>query len=246
MSLARDGIEIHRNYGEVPTQVKVMGERSSGTNYVKRLFSDNTALQAREFYGWKHGFAQMAAIGANTLMVGVVRDPLAWLRSMHAKPWHAVPALQSLDFSEFIRSEWLTIVDNPRSFRERKDHDIEYVPLQQDRHPISGLPFENLLNLRTFKAAYLLGYRNRECNLVLVRMEYVLEDPLRFLNQVSTQFGLAPVNEVKPIKERLGSRFPAAVENRPQTPKLVSDEDKAFIRSQLDEKVETALGYPLP
>ena len=44
------------------TRYQVFGERSSGTNFVKRLLGRNTALAPSEGLGWKHGLPHMAAI----------------------------------------------------------------------------------------------------------------------------------------------------------------------------------------
>lgn len=245
MSLGKHGIELHRPLARAPLRVRVIGERSSGTNYVRRLFADNTGLDASQCYGWKHGFAQMSAIGAETLVVGVVRDPLDWLRSMYAKPWHSVARMQELDFSAFIRAEWHSHVDRARYFPEHGLHRIRKAPLQQDLHPLTGLPFANVLRLRTAKARFLLSHRHRGCNLVLVRYESVRDRPLGFLNLVAARFGLERVPSVRPITRRLGSRFRPAVENRPAPPDEISPADMAFIRAELDTELEAELGYAL-
>ena len=241
-TLSTTGLEFHPTATR-PSRVQVFGERSSGTNFVKRLIGKNTILTPCEDYGWKHGFPQMTGIGADTLIVGCVRNVNDWLRSMYAKPWHCPPSMQALEFTDFIRAEWATVIDRPRYFPDADRLNMTGQPLQQDRDPATGLPFANIAKLRAAKAASLLTYRNRGCNLVLVQLEAVQPDPAAFLNQLTQTFDLPAVGAVKPIVKRLGSKFKYAVETRPDMPKTISDQDLAFIQSQLDPKIEAALGY---
>jgi hypothetical protein len=61
-------------------------------------------MRPSDALGWKHGFAQALAIPADLAVICVTRNAADWALSMHAKPWHAVPALQALAFSDFIRA----------------------------------------------------------------------------------------------------------------------------------------------
>lgn len=243
MGLADKGYEFHRPHAGVPTRLQVFGERSSGTNFLKRLIGKNTALRPVEDYGWKHGFPQMTGIGRDTLIVGVVRAVEPWLLSMHAKPWHCPPDMQALDFPGFIRAEWATVIDRPRYFPGADVLGTTGTPLIQDRDPVSGAPFANILNLRSAKAAALLGYRNRGCNLALARLEAVQADPAGFLSALTGAFGLAPVTEVRPVVKRLGAKFKPALTPRPVPPAGISATDRAFIAAELDAGIEAALGY---
>ncbi|MCI2398708.1 hypothetical protein [Aliiroseovarius subalbicans] len=241
-TLSTTGLELHSN-GTRPTRVQVFGERSSGTNFVKRLIGKNTVLRPCEDYGWKHGFPQMTGIGADTLIVACFRNVHDWLRSMHAKPWHCPPEMQALAFSDFIRAEWATVIDRPRYFPGADRLNMVGQPLQQDRDPATGLPFDNILQLRRAKAASLLTFRNRGCNLVLARLDAVQPDPAAFLAQLTRSFDLPAVDPVKPVVKRLGAKFKYAVDAHPETPNTLSNEDLAFIQSQLDPDLEATLGY---
>ncbi|MBV7379550.1 hypothetical protein [Maritimibacter dapengensis] len=246
MTLAASGIEIHRRHRPAPDHVQVFGERSSGTNYVKTLLKRNTTLTPVDHYGWKHGFAQMTGIGARGLIVGVVREPLDWARSMYDKPWHCPPAMQALDLSAFLRAEWATVIDRKRYFPGAGPQGTVGTLLQQDRHPVTGKPFANLGALRSAKAAYLLGMRHRGCNLVLCRLEAVQADPEAFVTAVSDAFDLPATDAFRPITRRLGSRFLPNVETRPALPEKISEDDRAFFASTLDARLEEAMGYALP
>ncbi|WP_121629772.1 hypothetical protein [Tropicibacter alexandrii] len=227
-----------------PTRYQVFGERSSGTNYVKRLLGRNSPLRPMEELGWKHGFPHMTAIPEHVAIVACVRDARAWSLSMHAKPWHCPPQMQALEFSDFIRAEWATVADRPRYFPQVAELGGAGQPLQHDRHPLTGLPFENLYALRRAKLAALLGFFNRGCTLVFCRMEDVIARPEAFLQDVHDRLqvtGLA--QEYRPVHKRLGSKFAPAIDPRPATPKAMSEADLAFLRAQVDPDQEAMLGY---
>lgn len=230
--------------GPVPVRFHVLGERSSGTNFVKRILGRNTDLTPTEALGWKHGFPNATAIPADMVVVVAIRDARAWARSMHAKPWHSEAPLQRLEFSDFIRAEWRTIADRDRYFPKDAELGIRGQPLQHDRHPMTGLPFENLFALRRAKLWSHLSYLNRGCSVVLCRMEDTIANPDVFLQQFRAAMAM-PAVDTPPQKvvKRLGANFRAAVNTRPDTPKEFPPEDMDFLRANVVVKLEQALGY---
>ncbi|MEP3916971.1 hypothetical protein [Ascidiaceihabitans sp.] len=230
--------------GEKITRYQVLGERSSGTNFVKRLLGRNSPLTPTEGLGWKHSFANMRAIPADLAVVCVVRDPVDWVRSMHAKPWHTTPAMQSLPFSDFIRSPWDTIIDRPRYF----DGETETLgqPLQHDRDPMTGKRFDTLFALRTAKLRGLLSYLNRDCTCIVLRLETTVTAPQATLEQVAQTLGFtSPHDKFRPVMKRLGAKFKPSVDARPDTPKTLSQSDASFLKTELDLNLENSLGYCL-
>ena len=221
----------------------VLGERSSGTNFVKRLMGRNTPLKPTEALGWKHAFMHMRAVPKDLAVICVVRSADAWARSMHAKPWHTTPALQKLPFSEFIRAEWDTIVDRPRYFDDLDKQTLGQ-PLQYDRNPATGARFENIFALRTAKLRSLISMLNRDCACVLLRMEDATKDPENTLLHLRTSLGLPmSTQEFRPVVKRLGSKFKPSVETRPDTPDAMSSDDLAHLKASVDSDLEAALGY---
>lgn len=227
-----------------PTLYQVFGERSSGTNFVKRLIGRNSPMRPIEGLGWKHGFPHMTAIAPNVAVICVVRDAQSWALSMHAKPWHCPPAMQALPFSEFIRAEWTTIADRKRYFPQVAELGGQGQPLQHDRHPLTGCPFANLFALRQAKLQGLLSYLERGCTVVFCRLEAVQAAPEGFLADLHDQLSV-PAGQVayRPVVKRLGSKFLPSVDARPETPKAFSDEDLTFLQSQIDPEQEARLGY---
>lgn len=225
-----------------PTCFQVLGERSSGTNFVKRLLGRNSGLQPTESLGWKHGFPQAMAIPADLAVICVVRNAVDWALSMHSKPWHTVPELQRLSFSDFIRAPWQTIIDRPRYFDDAAG--ITGQPLLQDRDPVTGAMFENLFALRRAKLASLMGYLNRDCTCVVVRMEDIQIDPERRIDDLLATLGQpARTTPFRQIGKRLGSKFKPAVEQRPETPDQMLPSDLAYLQAQLERDEEARLGY---
>lgn len=233
-----------RHAGPAPRRFQVMGERSSGTNFVKRLVDANTGLGNSEVLGWKHGLPMMLAIPADLTVVCAFRAADRWALSMHAKPWHCRPPMQALGFSEFIRAPWDTRVDRPRYFPWADGPDYRGQPLQADRHPVTGAMFADLFELRAVKMAALLSYAIRHTSCVFVRMEAVQTAPEAFLADLSAGLSLpAPQEPMTPVTKRLGARFKPAVATRPETPEEMPDADRAWMRRRLDLSVEAAMGY---
>lgn len=237
------GWQIARPHGP-PRRFQVFGERSSGTNFIKRLLGRNSTMEPVEDFGWKHGFPMMTAIPEDLAVICAVRDARSWALSMHAKPWHCPPQMQSLPFSDFIRAPWQTIADRKRYFPQIAAQGGQGQPLQHDRHPITGQPFSDLFALRRAKLQGLLSYHRRGCTVVVCRMEAVQAAPEAFLDAVHGGLGL-PVRTgpLRPVHKRLGSKFLAAVNPRPATPEAFPATDMAFLKQSLDLDIETALGY---
>lgn len=239
---ARKGLYFAWN-GVVPSRYQVIGERSSGTNHLKRLLGRNTPLGPVELLGWKHGPLQALAVPRDMVVILCLRNAVDWALSMHAKPWHTTPAMQRLVFSDFLRARWDTIIDHTKYF-DTAGPLMVGEPLQLDRDPTTGLPYANLFALRLGKLAAHLSVINRGCSVVIARHETVLADPLQFLEQFRHTMGLPPSDApLRPVVKRLGSRFLPAVADRPARPDRLSDDDRAFLRDQLDLKLESALGY---
>ncbi len=222
---------------------QVLGERSSGTNFVKRLLGRNSALTPSEELGWKHGFVQATLVPADLAVICVVRAPDRWALSMHARPWHCPPDMQALDFANFIRAPWATIIDRPRYFGPGSGA-ARGTALQQDRDPITGRAFANLFALRRAKLAALTGWLERGASVILLRMEEAQAEPETTLDRLLAALGqptrTAPF---RPVVKHLGSKFKPSVDTRPTTPEALGDNDRTFLRAELDTGMETALGY---
>jgi len=231
---------------DVPlSQFQVIGERATATNMVRKVIDKNIDLYRTEGLGWKHSAPHMVALPAELLTIVVVRNAVSWALSMHKRPWHAHPDLQKLEFSDFLRAEWRSIVDRPSDFEEIHPELVPLVEgaeLQFDRHPISGKRFANLFELRAVKQAAHLGMLNRDCNVLVVKAELAQIDQTGFAATMIEELGL-PLKglRIKPVTNRLGNRFSRAVPVA--TPSDLSAQDHAFMMEHLDLETESALGY---
>ncbi|MGR3615997.1 MAG: hypothetical protein ACU0BB_08145 [Paracoccaceae bacterium] len=243
ISFAEAGIAVRLLRGPAPVRFQVMGERSSSTNLTKRLMMMNTPLDESEVLGWKHGFPGMMAIPGNLLVVGVVRNAISWARSMHAKPWHTTPAMQNLEFSDFIRAPWDTIIDRPKYFPGAEKQGTVGHFLQYDRHPITGKRFASLFDLRKAKLQSLAGYLSRNCNFALLRAELIQAEPEATMTYLLERLGHPPPQVFQKVGRRVGSKFNASVESRPATPLKMREEDVAYMKSRLDLRLEAQMGY---
>ncbi|WP_238366092.1 hypothetical protein [Mesobacterium pallidum] len=245
--LSRDfgdtGLLVRHSATVRPTQFQVLGERSSGTNLLKRLVGRNTELKASEALGWKHGFSHAVAVPEDFLVLCVVRNAADWAISMHAKPWHSSIEMQQMGFSDFIRTPWLTEIDSGRYFPDARRIGAVGQPLQYDRHPLTGEPLANLFELRRMKLQALTGWFNRHATVALVRLETVTEAPEAFLDALTMQLGLPRGDAFSPVLKRLGSKFRPRVAERPATPPSMNADDTCFMCQTLDLELEAALGY---
>nr|WP_249200244.1 hypothetical protein [Thetidibacter halocola] len=243
MQIDETGLFIRRQDAPL-RQFQVLGERGSGTNVVRKTIQRHLAIDRVESLGWKHGFPGMIAIPRDLLVICVVRHPWDWARSLYARPWHAHPAMQALGFSDFIRAEWVSIIDRPTDFGLRADSPLQGQPLQPDRDPFSGLPFPNLFALRTAKLRALTGMARRGCSLAFLRFEAFLNDPEAMTDRIARAFNVdRRIEGFSPVTRRMGTRFNPSVDDRPPPPDLPTPEDAAFIRNSLDGALEAALGY---
>lgn len=225
------------------TRYQVLGERSSGTNFVSRLLGRNSDLRPVDVLGWKHGFVQALAVPGDLAVICVVRAPEPWALSMFAKPWHTPPAMQALEFGAFIRAPWATIIDRPRYFDGIGAPALGQ-PLQQDRDPVTGAVFDSLFALRRAKLASLLSYLNRDCTCIFLRAEAVQAAPEDTLAALRGALGQPPLAvPFRPVVKRLGSKFKPAVATRPDGPARMSPQDRDFMWQMLDRTQEAQLGY---
>lgn len=245
--LRQKGCAFHHREGPGPRLFQVMGERASGTNVVRKAIEQNLDLKRSDGLGWKHGFPSMAAIPQSMLVICLFRNAVDWSLSMHKRPWHAHPDLLSMPYPDFIRAQWRTVVDrvsdfdwiDPQLGKASKGRVLQY-----DRHPITGDPFANLFVLRHAKMVSLLGLRNRLCHFAWIKLEAFQNDPELVLSRLCNAFDVSPLHdEFKGVKRRMGTRYTPMVRDRPETPSEQSAEDREFMRSQLDLRVEALLGY---
>ncbi len=285
-SLSTDGLEAHREFNVQLRRFQVLGERSSGTNFIASLIAKNLDITECNHLGWKHAVPHSQFIARDMLVIVAFRNPTDWLRSMHRKPWHSPPHLRGLQFSEFIRSEWETLTDDllvrndtmntyryerrsrllslvvwnhgfrkmvsnfgvrlgPIGLSEDMKSKVIGLTVQQDRHPISGKKFQNVVEMRTVKAQGFLGMRERGCNYLFINYEKAKMDPAGFIKTVALTFDISSKSMFIPVDEWLGGFLKTEKENLLGSPAFFSGADLQFINDFLSMGTENEMGYGL-
>lgn len=230
--------------------VQIFGERCSGTNYLARLVEKNFgAVEITTSFGGKHWFirdhqprgrpnrstdlecVRQLADGDDTLFLVIFRDPIDWLRSLHARPYHA-PGHGGLPFADFIRKPWLCWEPGRAN------------PLWPERGPYFIEEAENVVRLRTEKLQHLTNLAGTVANVAFVNYEALLDD-LGALAAVAERFGI-PLRHRPLLDETFsfGSGEGRAFEGRRAYPP-VSGRDLRFILRHLDRDLEASIGYDL-
>lgn len=244
VSLARNSQSIRSIY--------VFGQRNSGTNYINSLISNNLCTEGdhqplydprneRDF-GWKHGFPNLTVAPDDVLAVVIYRDPIAWLQSLHRLPWHAIPSMRKLSFSDFIRAEWVSVIDDT-GFGVTPDSPQWGTEILAERDPKTRKRFANAIQMRNAKIASFINLHNSFKNCLHLRYEDVLADPKRLLEYLSLVFGLARKSHFDPVAHDRGRKARGLYKPRPIEP--MSSADLEFIRSELDQGQEKRLGYAI-
>ena len=239
-SLASDGFEARRRHASTILNFQVLGERCSGTNIVRWLMANNLGIRHRQFCGWKHGFPSAMGIASHSLVVCVFRDGVSWLESLHRKPFHTRQTLRGLEFAQFIRQPWDSIIDRPSHMGFKSRDGIAGMALQKDRHPLTGEMFANACALRNAKNSGFLSYERRDVNYCFVRMEDFLADKAGALGAIAGAFDLPFDGQVTDSEGDMGS---GSFTGQKRADFVPEPEDLAFIRAQLDPQIEARLGY---
>ena len=225
---------IHRNLDDPVTGFQVLGERSSGTNYVTQLLLANLqGVERHPAFGWKHGFIdRRVAAEPGLLTVLVTRHPLRWLQSIHVRPLDLAASMRGLPFGAFIRHEWQGAF---------KDDNGGEKPSHADMVPHVGGNYPDAISLRNAKLAYLAEMAEMPGRLAILRFEDANCDPQATLLALAAGFELS-LGPFRPVRHFKGKSASAYV---PKQMPAVTAPDLTFIRERLDHAQEARLGYDL-
>lgn len=167
--------------------VKIFGERNSGTNFLTDLITKN--IKDINIYspyynggtGWKHGFPRIESFKEldSTLFIFIIRDLNSWIKSMYFNPYSYK---KPNDINDFLTLK-LDIND------DRKDHDVHIYKCEQ----------QDVINLRIAKIKSYLNYYENVNNAVFINLEDLQNDNKKFLVFLKTIYNLN-TTEYVPIK----------------------------------------------
>ena len=120
------------------SNIKIYGERCSGTNYLEVLILKNFKVNLIHSYGFKHFFGfQNLENSENTLFICIIRNYHNWLNSLWKDKWHISP-LQRKSIKNFLYSEHWSYMD--KKLYSPKDFGKE---IMEDRHIYTKERYKN-------------------------------------------------------------------------------------------------------
>ncbi|MEM1282608.1 MAG: hypothetical protein AAGG81_03560, partial [Chlamydiota bacterium] len=241
--------EYNHFAGNKIKQVKVFGERCSGTNFLNALIDVNFPEQQMCYdknYGPKHFLCWFVDhpfekninakykkksfqfnASSKCLFVVVVRNPYDWLRSFFNKPHEVHHSLLNKGFSHFLRSEW-------RHWNGGPGRKID------NYNPWTKKPFSNVLDLRKYKILNYLTLGRIVDNYLFVRYEDVRENPNGFVDFIAENYSLVKEKDFIPITTYKGCNKTTYTQTKYFS---FSEKDLLFINTNIDWKMEEKINY---
>ena len=231
--------------------IKIYGERSSGTNWLQAIISgksyyyNNTHRTRRNFhsegnpafnlpvldeknFGHKHFFGDwynedIKTKGENTLFIGIVRNFYDYSLSL-LKYKHHIPEI-NWDADNFFKNEWYSIDHNKKSATYNEE-------IMEDRNWITGERYKNIFELRKNKLEYLQEVMPQIAkNYILIRYEDLLDDVDKVVSVIADKFDIKIINNDF-VKSKKKQSFPN-----------IFNEHIGLINQKIDWETENKLGY---
>ncbi len=246
----------HRS-GNAISEMEVIGERCSGTNYVRALvqknfiqyeLSDNTNTRLiqknrhanKHFFPWldlpafqinKQGkrIRDLDFLnGSNScLFILAVRDPYDWLRSFYAQPHHVLT-------SKMLGKGFLHFIQHEW---RAEDNNATY---PDHWNPYDERPFLNVLELRKYKTLNYLQTGLSVDNFLVVQYEQVAQNPSLFIDFISEYFNMkktTPFHDIESYKDEEKKDF------QKKEYKPFNSIEFQFINNSIDWPTEKLIGY---
>lgn len=206
-------------------QIKIYGERNSGTIYLEWLLKNNFNIELldKPITGWKHRIApskeEISSLDNDICYVCLVKNPYSWLLSMQKRP-KGHDELKNLRFRKFL-----------------------ICPYGDYRNPIImwNLKNQSYIDLGTYTK-----------NHVVVLYEDLLQDISPSLNSIAQKFGLEIPPIYKNIQSKLtsttvisGSKFHPAYYLKEKWKQKLKPIHIDIINEFLDKELMDKLNYTL-
>lgn len=208
------------------TKFTILGERCSGTNYLEQLIKLNFGLELTWEFGFKHFFYPRDYIDSgNVLFIGIIRNPVSWIKSLYQNPYHLNADLMQNKFNYLNHEFWSLMGDVTHCTTERL----------ADRNYETGNRYKNIFELRKLKLKYLTEkmYKNVE-NYVLIRYEDLVNNLDNILTMLKENFKLIPQ-----------SGYPVFLEHIPRHYVSPISDDEILNHPDLSYETEIKVGYLL-
>ena len=174
-------------------QIKIFGERNSGTTFLGHLIQKNIkdihvcGTMACSETGWKHGFPRIDLFNEldSTLFIFLIRDLESWIKSMYFNPYHYKGPK---DINDFLTKD-LVIND--------KDKDQDVWKYESER--------QNIVKLRTAKIKSYLDFYENVDNAAIIHLQHLQDNTERFLTFLKDVYDL-DTQEYVPILKHTKSK----------------------------------------
>lgn len=152
----------------------IYGERCSGTHYVEELIVSNFDATVTWEYGFKHFFGFVnTANSDDTLFIGVVRDPVKWMNSLHRTPHHICKECKQ-STRAFLNKP---IYAKPNDWDSKKYYGPHFKFFGEDRHIYTRKRYANIFEMRHTKLRFLVDDMPKKVkNYILIRYEDLLDN----------------------------------------------------------------------
>jgi hypothetical protein len=183
--------------------IKVFGERNSGTTFINLFLKYNIEninvlngkYNANEG-GWKHGFPDINLFKKKnqTLFIFIIRDLHQWLNSMYHKPYHydKVKNVNKFLYEKLIIKE------------------------KRVKHPVITDPREsqNIIDLRNAKIESYLNFFEMVDNAIFINLEDIQKDKKKFINFLSETYNLSIKNNINTINTHTKTKKQGKITNK--------------------------------
>jgi len=236
------------------SNIAILGERCSGTNFLEESITNNFSLEYTAKYGNKHFFCYNNYTNSDdTLFIGIIRNPIYWLNSFSCELYH-VPEMNRNNLHSFLFNKFYSVEDevdadksglgNNNFNLNNKYYTYQYKLNEKDLNYINGKKYNNIFELRKVKNDFLLNVMPKKVkNYILINYEDLLFNFNEVLSNIKTKFNLTQKYptflKVKKYKKSYTYNF---VQQRLilLPPTFVS-----LIWKNLDKKQEEKLGYKM-
>ena len=197
-----------------PKSVAIMGERNSGTNFLRQALKKNTDLKVRNGYrdSWKHGFLREEKISPEYLFVFIFKDPFSYILSLYRRPheinYRCVSKCnlcdqcsehERLTLGRFIRHEYYSIRGRTTGQLPGTNSVGEEVLSERNFNLASRPRYPNALQMLSDKYRNWMAVAELTSNVLYVSFEDLIADPQVTLTRINERLTGKPVVGYSPI-----------------------------------------------
>ena len=230
----------------------ILGERCSGTNFLEESILANFNLTHTIEYGSKHFFCfnkYDKAKTADTLFIGIIRNPIYWLNSFSKELYH-IPEINRSPLKNFLFNEFYSVDDeldvsnnnNNVFLMNSQPYTYKYKTNTKDLNYVTGKKYKNIFEMRKLKNNYLINIMPTQVkNFILINYEDLLYNYDQTLSDLKLKFHLIQTTK----KFEIVTKYKKSETYKFVRQRLISFPENLIklLWSNLDVNQEARLGY---